>query len=85
MPILADVFMLLSCPVCHDIQCFKLCDINEKRKVGKTFICNSVTLFDYIQNSHTSIYRRKTKNDQNFTMWMLELFMDVDKLVDIRN
>ena len=33
MSILADVFMLLRCPGCHSIQCFKLCQINEKRKV----------------------------------------------------
>ena len=32
MPILADAFMLLSCPGCHGIQCFNFCDINEKRK-----------------------------------------------------
>ena len=28
MSILANAFMLLSCPGCHDIQCLKLCDIN---------------------------------------------------------
>ena len=33
MLILADVVMLLSCPGWHGIQCLKLCDINEKRKV----------------------------------------------------
>ena len=33
MSILADVFMLLSCPECHGIQYLKLCAINEKRKV----------------------------------------------------
>ena len=33
MSILADVFMLLSYPGYHSIQCFKLCEINEKRKV----------------------------------------------------
>ena len=33
MLILADVFMLLSYPGYHSIQCFKLCEINEKRKV----------------------------------------------------
>ena len=32
MSILADIFMLLSCPGCHGIQCFKLFDINLKKK-----------------------------------------------------
>ena len=36
--ILADVFMLISCPGYHSIQCLKLCDINEKKKTfGKAF------------------------------------------------
>ena len=51
MLILADVFMLLSYPRCHGIQYFKLCDINEKKRFDKTFICNSVALFVYIQYS----------------------------------
>ena len=32
MSILADLFMLLSCPGCSGIQCLKLCDINEKKE-----------------------------------------------------
>ena len=47
MSILADLFMLLSCPGCSGIQCLKLFDINEKRKVSQN-ICNSVALFVYI-------------------------------------
>ena len=45
--ILVDVFMLLSCPGCHCIQCLKLCDIKEKSQVCHD-ICNSVALFIYI-------------------------------------
>ena len=33
----ADVFILLSCPGFHNIQCLKLCDINERKRFGKTF------------------------------------------------
>ena len=33
----ADVFVLLSCPGFHNIQCLKLCDINERKRFGKTF------------------------------------------------
>ena len=32
MSILADVFMLLSCPGCHSIQHLKFFDMNEKKK-----------------------------------------------------
>ena len=53
--LLVDLFMLVSCPGCHGIQCFELCGINEKKKeFGKKFICDSVALFVvYIQYSHT--------------------------------
>ena len=47
MSILVDVFLLLSCPGCHCIQCLKLCDIKEKSQVCHD-ICNSVALFVYI-------------------------------------
>ena len=90
MPILADVFMLLSCPGCHGIQCFKLRDINEKKKglarhlfptqLHCLFIYSIATLFSLWKRL---IYRRKTKDGKNGMMWMLELFVDVDKLVDI--
>ena len=76
--------MLLSFLGCHGIQCLKLCNINEKKKVWQN-ICNSVALFVYIATHFSPrnrlIYRRKTKEDKNFMMWMLELFVDVDKLV----
>ena len=37
MSILADLFMLLSCPRCHSILCVKRFDINEKKeRFGKT-------------------------------------------------
>ena len=32
MTILAGVFFLLCRAGCHGIQCFKLCDINEKKE-----------------------------------------------------
>ena len=44
MSILADVFMLLSCPGYHSIQCIKLNDINEKKPVWQD-ISSSVVLF----------------------------------------
>ena len=44
MSILANVFMLPSCPVCHGMQCFKLCDINEKRKVWQDLFVTQFTL-----------------------------------------
>ena len=50
--VLVDVFMLLSCPGCHDIQYFKLCDINGKKKGFARLIYNLVALFVY-QHSYT--------------------------------
>ena len=44
--ILAGVFMLISCPGYHSIQCLKLCDINEKKKTfGKAFATHLHCLF----------------------------------------
>ena len=94
MSILADVFMLPSCPVCHGIQCFKLCDINKKRKVWQDIylqlsctVCCLYSIATHLSPWNRLIYRRKTKNVRAmwmmWMMWMLELFMDVDKLVDI--
>ena len=40
-----DVYPVLSCPVCHSIQCFKHCDINEERKVWQDV---------YLQLSYTA-------------------------------
>ena len=62
----------------------------KKERFGKTFICSSVALFvynitTYFLSRNRLICQRKTKDGKNFMMWMLELFMDVDKLVDIRN
>ena len=45
MSILADVFMLLSCPGCHGIQCLKLFDINEKKKGLKRHLQLSCTVY----------------------------------------
>ena len=71
MSILADVFMLLSCPGCHSIQCLKLSDINEKGAVWQD-IHNSVAMFVYIATHFSPpsslIYRRKTKDDKNSMM-----------------
>ena len=75
MLVLADVFTLLSY-------------INEKRKVPRD-ICNSVALFVYIPHIfHLDAdwsTGKKTKGDKNFMMWMVELFMDVDKLMLVMN
>ena len=45
----------------------------------------SYSIATHFPSRNRLIYRRKTKDDKNFMMWMLELFMDVDKLVDIRH
>ena len=86
MSISADIVMLLNCPGCHSIQCLKLCNINKK--VWQD-ICSSVALFVYVATRFSRrsrlIYRRKTKEDKNFTMCMLELFMDEYKLVMAMN
>ena len=79
MSILADVFMLLSYPGCHSIQCFKLCEINEKIKVWQEIylqlscICKVAThsvysITTYFLPRNRLIYRRKTKDDKNFRM-----------------
>ena len=59
-----------------------------KKKIWQ-HIYNSVALFVYM-TTHFSprnrlIYRKKTKKDKNFMMWMSELFMEVDKLVLVMN
>ena len=70
--ILADVFMLISCPGYHSIQCLKLCDINERKKNVWQGICNSVALFVYIATYFSPrsrlIHQRKPKEDRNFMM-----------------
>ena len=92
MSVLADSFILLSFPGCHGIQCYKLCDINGKKKglarhsFATQLHCYLCTvLATHFSPRNRLIYRRKTKNDKNFMMRMLELFMEVYKLVDIRH
>ena len=94
--ILADVFMQLSCHGCHGIQCFKHCDINEKRHLARHLFATQLLLFiyisiAYIQYSHTffnskqiDILKEK-KDNKILMMWIIELFMDLDKMVDPRN
>ena len=72
------------------IEVGKLVDIRHywKKKVltfATQLHCLFIILATHFSPPNRLIYRRKTKDDKNFTMWMLELFMDVDKLVDIRN
>ena len=59
-----------------------------KRKVWQG-ICHSVVLHVYVATHFSRrnglIYRRKTKDDKKLTIWKLVLFIDVDKLVNIRN
>ena len=73
----------------------------KKERFGKTFICNSVALFVYTQYNHifftlkqidlsksidlSRLIYWETKGNKNFRMWMLELFMNVDKLVGIKD
>ena len=46
MSVLADVFMLLSCPGCHSIQYIKLNDTSMKKdRFGKTFAAQLYCLF----------------------------------------
>ena len=65
--ILADVFMLISCPGYHSIQCLKLCDINEKKKRlarHLQLIC-TVCLYSYIFFTSKQIDPpKKTKGGQ---------------------
>ena len=79
MSILTDEFLLLSCPGCHGIQCLKLCDNNEKKRKVWQDIYNSVALFAYIATYFSPrkrlIYRRKTNDDKNVMMRILELFV----------
>ena len=94
--ILADVFMQLSCHGCHVIQCFKNCDINEKRHLARHLLATQLLLFiyisiAYIQYSDTFFNSKQTeilmekKDNKILMMWIIELFMDLDKLVDTRN
>ena len=94
--ILPDVFMQLSCHGCHVIQCFKHCDINEKRHLARHLFATQLLLLiyisiAYIQYSHTffnskqiDILKEK-KDNKILMMWIIELFMDLDKLVGTRN
>ena len=54
MSIVADVFMLPSCPGCHSIQCLKLCDINEKKKGLARYLRLSCTVCLYNHTFFTS-------------------------------
>ena len=78
MSILADVFILLSCHGSHGLQYLKLWDIKGK---GWQDIWNSVALFVYIATHflpwNRLIYRRKTKENKNFIIWILEILVDV--------
>ena len=94
MSILADIFMLLSCPGCHGIQCFKLFDINLKKKkvwqdiylqLSYTECVLLYSIATYFSPRNRFIYRRKTKQDKNYMIGMLELFMDVENLIDVVN
>ena len=91
MLILADVFMLLSCRGCHCIQCFKLCGINEKKEgLSRHLFATQLhcLLFMY-SNSHTFFTSKQIdllkKNEEQQKLYdvVLELFMDLEELVDI--
>ena len=60
-------------------------ELMKKERFGKTFICNSVALFIYIQYSGNRFFPSKqidlSKKNKDFMMWKLELFIDIDKLV----
>ena len=69
--ILADVFMLLSCPGCHSIQYLAFFDINEKKKVLARHLQLSCTVCLYNHTFFTSKQidlPKKTKKDKNFMM-----------------
>ena len=56
MLILADVFMLLSCPGCHGIQYFNFCGINEKKKgLARHLFATQLHCLLFIQYSHTFV------------------------------
>ena len=62
----------------------------KKRKVWKDIylqlsstVCCLYSTATHFSPRNRMTYRRKRKNNKNFMMWMLELFMDVDKLVDV--
>ena len=47
--ILADVFMLISCPGYHSIQCLKLCDKKKKKRLASHLqLSCTVCLYSYI-------------------------------------
>ena len=66
----------------------KLVDINDEKKgLARHLQLNcTACLCSHTFFSSKRIWSIEEKqDDKNFTMWMLDLFMDVEKLVDIRN
>ena len=80
--VLRGVFMLLSCPGCHGIQCLQIFDKKwEKERFQNTFANTSVYSLTTFEPRGSLIYQRKIMEEKNFTVWISEPFIDTHKLV----